>query len=266
VVQWGEVGDGVFVRRYEFFDQNIGVVRGDGELLVIDTRTTYAQARQLQDDVRALSPDPWIVVNTHHHFDHTFGNALFRPADIWGHERCASILREHGEDMRRRVIESLRDLAGELEEVEIIPPNRLVGDRGVLAVGGRTVELRYLGRAHTDNDLAVIVPDAGVLFAGDLVEQGAPPSFGDSFPLDWPATNRRLLALVRGPVVPGHGDVVDTEFVRAQLADLTEAADAARQGHAGGASIPDLLPVLPFPEPYARQCLERAYAQLDPGH
>ena len=49
---WEEVGDRVFVRRYEFFDQNIGVVLGRDEALVIDTRTTYRQAREILDDLR----------------------------------------------------------------------------------------------------------------------------------------------------------------------------------------------------------------------
>ena len=53
---WVEIGDRVFVRRYEFFDQNIGVVLGDGEALVIDTRSTYRQAREIQAHLRELTP------------------------------------------------------------------------------------------------------------------------------------------------------------------------------------------------------------------
>jgi len=51
---WTEVGDRVFVRRYAFFDQNIGVVLGDDEALVVDTRSTYVQAREILTDLREL--------------------------------------------------------------------------------------------------------------------------------------------------------------------------------------------------------------------
>src|ERR1041385_3203884 len=87
---WIEVGDRVFARRYRFFDQEIGVVLGRGEALVIDTRLTHRQAREILDDIRSeLTRDPvTVVVDTHWHHDHTFGNHVFRPATIWGHERC----------------------------------------------------------------------------------------------------------------------------------------------------------------------------------
>jgi glyoxylase-like metal-dependent hydrolase (beta-lactamase superfamily II) len=74
----------------------------------------------------------------------------------------------------------------------------------------------------------VLVPDVGVAVAGDLVEQGAPPWFGDSYPLEWPDTLTALLPRLGPVVVPGHGDVVDPAFVAAQRDDLAVVADAAR--------------------------------------
>ena len=83
--------DRVFVRRYAFFDQNIGVVRGDDGVLVVDTRVSHRQADEILADLRELTPLPVrAVVNTHGHNDHAFGNHRFRPAPIWGHARCAS--------------------------------------------------------------------------------------------------------------------------------------------------------------------------------
>jgi hypothetical protein len=101
-------------------------------------------------------------------------------------------------------------------------PDHLVDDAAVLDVGGRPVTLRHLGRGHTDADLVVAVDD--VLFAGDLVEEGAPPAMEDAFPLEWPATMTALHELVRGPVVPGHGAVVDAAFVAAQRDELAQLA------------------------------------------
>ena len=99
--------------------------------------------------------------------------------------------------------------------------------RATLDLGDRRVDLRFLGRGHTDHDVVALVPDASVLFAGDLVEEGAPPSFGDAFPLDWPATLGQLLDLAgEGPVVPGHGEVVDRDFVAGQLGDVAFLAEA----------------------------------------
>jgi glyoxylase-like metal-dependent hydrolase (beta-lactamase superfamily II) len=258
-----EVAERVFALRYGFFDQTVGLVVGDGICLIVDTRTTYAQARELQDDVRRITPHPWTVLNTHHHFDHTFGNALFRPSEIWGHRRCIEVLHERGDAMRDDVARRMPDLAAELEEIEIVPPTRAIDALVAIDVGGRRVDVAHLGRAHTDNDVVATVADGGVLFAGDLVEEGAPPSFGDSFPLDWPAADDRLLDLAGGPIVPGHGEVVDVAFVRAQRAELAEAARLAREAWADGAPVDVAGGRLPFPHATAMEHAERAYAQLE---
>ena len=149
------------------------------------------------------------VVNTHGHNDHAFGNHRFRPAPIWGHARCARMVSETGAAQIAAVSAAIPALAEELAEVVLDPPDRTFdGDSSIVDfdAGGRRVELRHLGRGHTDNDVVVIVPDADVLFAGDLVEDGAPPFFGDGYPMDWPATVERMVELVTGAVVPGHGD------------------------------------------------------------
>ncbi len=67
---------------------------------------------------------------------------------------------------------------------------------------------------HTDNDIVIGIDD--VVFAGDLIEESAAPWFGDGYPTEWVATLDRLLDDVTGPVVPGHGDVVDRGFVLSQ--------------------------------------------------
>jgi glyoxylase-like metal-dependent hydrolase (beta-lactamase superfamily II) len=109
-------------------------------------------------------------------------------------------------------------------------PDRLVDDVAHLEVGGREVALRFLGRGHTDHDLVVDVDDGAVVFAGDLVEEGAPPAFEDAFPAEWPATLGRVHLLARGPVVPGHGAVVDAQFVAAQREELLAVVTALREG------------------------------------
>jgi glyoxylase-like metal-dependent hydrolase (beta-lactamase superfamily II) len=204
---WAEVGDGVFVRRHASLDLNCGLVVGEGACLVVDTRCDLEEARDLIAAVRRVTPHPWTVVNTHAHYDHCFGNAAFRPAEIWASRGCAAAM------------PSTADL-----------PDRLVDDVAHLEVGGREVALRFLGRGHTDHDLVVDVDDGAVVFAGDLVEEGAPPAFEDAFPAEWPATLGRVHLLARGPVVPGHGAVVDAQFVAAQREELLAVVTALREG------------------------------------
>ncbi|WP_345771877.1 MBL fold metallo-hydrolase [Geodermatophilus sabuli] len=235
-----EVADGVFVRRHRSLDLNCGLVVGEGACLVVDTRSDLGEAADLIAAVRRVTPHPWTVVTTHAHYDHCFGTAAFRPATVWGARGCAAALRATGEAQRAaRVAELLAaghaEAARRVGAAPLDPPDALVDDTAVLDVGGREVVLRFLGRGHTDSDLVVEVEtdgdgDGNVLFAGDLVEEGAPPAFEDAVLAEWPATLGRLHALARGPVVPGHGAVVDAAFVGAQRADLLAVLAAVRAG------------------------------------
>ncbi|MBB5075910.1 MBL fold metallo-hydrolase [Nonomuraea endophytica] len=260
---WQEVGDRVFVRRHESVDLNVGLVVGDGHCLVFDTRMSHREATDLIAAVRRITPDPWTVVNSHAHWDHFFGNAMFLPAEIWGHAGCAEEIRSGGEAQRASVLGFVaEERRAEIEEIDLVAPDHTFTDRATLDIGGRAVHLRYFGRGHTDNDIVLHVPDAGVVFAGDLVEEGAPPAFGDSYPLDWPATMSAMLAALPEPViVPGHGAVVDRAFAQGQRDELAEVAALASRAHAEG--LRDLIGRFPYPEDVARQAIERAFEQLD---
>jgi glyoxylase-like metal-dependent hydrolase (beta-lactamase superfamily II) len=263
--RWTEIGDRVFVRRYQFYDQNIVAVLGRGEALVVDTRTTPAQAREILDDLRDLgAPRVGIVVNTHGHHDHAFGNSVFRPAVIWGHERCARMLEETGELQRSRTATEIPALAGELAQVAIDPPDRTFSMGATVEVGGRRIDLQYLGRGHTDNDIVVLVPDASVLCAGDLLENGAVPYFGDGYPMDWPVTAQHLLALTDETtvVVPGHGQHGDRVFAAAQMVAFREIAALALKVQAEELDFEAALERAPWAANSAREPLTRALAQL----
>lgn len=260
---WLEVGDRVFTWRFEFFDQQIGVVIGGSDVVVIDTRSTPVQAREVADAVRELTRDPVsIVIDTHWHFDHAFGNATFRPATIWGHARVPGRLRDQGPAVMEEVAAEIPAIADDIRQVVIDPPDRVFDERATVEAGGRELRLTYLGRAHTDTDIAIEVPDANVLFAGDLLEEGATPSFGDSFPLEWPGAVERLLPLATGAVVPGHGAVGDRAFVESQLTDLRTLVDQARRVHAGELDLEAAVAASPYSRETARGPLERALQQL----
>lgn len=225
---WQEVGDGVLVRRHASLDLNCGLVVGSDACLIIDTRLHLVEAADLIEAVRRITPNPWMVVNTHAHWDHCFGNAAFRPTQIWGHTAAARDLEATSELQRESAVQLARDagwddVAEKIQQAPIDPPDRLIDEHAELILGDRTVDLRFLGRGHTDGDLVVDVdcgPGGSVLFAGDLVEEGNPPGFDDAFPFDWPGTLGRVHALARGPVVPGHGAVVDADFVSDQREEL----------------------------------------------
>jgi glyoxylase-like metal-dependent hydrolase (beta-lactamase superfamily II) len=259
---WSEIADRVYVRRFVDYNVTIGLIVGDDDMLLVDTRASERQARELQSEVRWIGQGRLHVVNTHHHFDHAFGNFTFLPADIWAHERCALRLREDSQLTQTALGAAMPEIAQEYTETRITPPNKTFRVSAQLELGGRKVELHHFGRGHTDNDVVVVVPDVHAIFAGDLVEQGGPPSFEDSYPMDWPGTLGRLLEAAHGPVVPGHGEVVTRSFVEGQLADLAALAQLARRVRFDGGSVTDALPLSPFPPVAARHALIRAFAQL----
>ncbi len=215
---WLEVGDRCWVRRYDEWDLNVGLIVGSDGALVIDTRATTEQASELQAHIREVTDSPvrW-VVNTHAHFDHVAGNSVFTDAAVYLHENAAAE----------------EDLDGTTFAVA-----------KVIDLGDRRVELLHLGNAHTSGDTVVVVPDVDVYFVGDLIEESAPPSYGrDSFPLDWPDTIDRVIGLLSdtSKVVPGHGAVVDAEFVRDQAGESGHCREhhlrSAPRGHVLGRRV-----------------------------
>lgn len=224
--RWIEVADGVFARRYVELDQTLGLVVGDTHCLVVDTGTDEVHGASMAAAVRFVTPLPWTVVITHAHFDHFFGANAFLPASVIAHERCRAVILADG-DMQRRSWSARFRSDGKAEQAErlasarLVAPNEVITAQARIDLGGRTVTLVHPGPAHTDHDVFVHVPDVRVVFAGDLVEQGAPPSVGpDAHPSDWPAALDVILALEPEIVVPGHGDPVDADFVRRQRDDL----------------------------------------------
>ncbi len=253
-----ELADGVYRRRYGFLDLNVGVVVGDDGVLVVDTRASHREANELISELRALTSLPvrW-VVNTHWHWDHTFGNSRFAGAEIWGHERCRQVLLESFEAMKSDALHWFPpERRAEVEEVEVVPPERVFSERVSLDIG-REVVLSYHGRAHTDSDIVIRPGDAPVAFFGDLVEQGAPPVFVDGYPLEWPDA---LMAArgTEGVIVPGHGDVMDSQAVDDQLAELTKVATLASFVVAGEMTVEEATGHGPYPAEVMRSAMERA--------
>lgn len=254
------LGDGVFRRRYESLDLNVGVVVGEDGALVVDTRSSGREGRELLAEIRQLTTKPvmW-VVNTHWHWDHVLGNSVFDNAEIVGHEICGKLLTDRAEETREAAIkwmppEDHEDIAS----TEVTPPSRVFAERLSIDVG-RVVELEHFGRGHTDADITVTVPDSSVVFMGDLIEEGAPPAFGDSYPLEWPSTLGLASRTSAAHLVPGHGDVVGPAFVAEQLSELSAVAAIARRLLALEIGFEEALAAGPYEPEVMRAALARAY-------
>jgi glyoxylase-like metal-dependent hydrolase (beta-lactamase superfamily II) len=270
-VAFTEVADRVYVLRQPVLDVNVTLVVGDGAALVVDTLSTTAQAAELAAAARRLTRDPFILVNTHHHFDHCFGNATLAgdpPGPIYAHQFTCELLRDHPQLVRRQaydeVLPAEPELATEVARVPVLAPTHPVGAETTLDVGGRPVVLRHLGRGHTAGDLVVLVPDADVLVAGDLIEESGPPAFEDAYPLEWVETVAALLRLTTpaSVVVPGHGAVVGPDFVRRQHEDLAALAWLIRDGHADHSPAEQIARHAPFEPGVALTAVRRGYAEL----
>lgn len=256
-----ELAEGVYRRRYQSLDLNVGVVIGDAGVLLVDTRASHREAMELADELRSLTPLPvrW-VVNTHWHWDHTFGNAVFPGAEIWGHELTQIALTDRGEEMKEDAKAWLdEEMHPQIDEVAIVPPTQVFSAKASLDIG-RDVHLAYHGFAHTDADIVVEVEDADVVFFGDMIEEGAHPSFDDSHPTAWPVTLQLASHDTTGTFVPGHGDVVDRAFVNGQLEELGTVASIAQRLIAGEIDLDVATRSGPYPIEVMRTALLRAQA------
>lgn len=275
-----EVADRVFLARYPQWDVGVGLVLGRDGAVVVDTRASDREGREVLEDVARLGHGVEVrhVVNTHVHFDHTFGNVAFDAATVHAHDNVARTLDTHAEQIRA----ALRaDPSGAPEfgytendalEVAATPvrlPDRTFGSCATIDLGDRVVTMAYAGRGHTDGDVAVLVPDAGAMFLGDLVEESAPPSFGeDSWPLEWAdtLTSHLLAAGDEMVVVPGHGRPVDLAFVERQRDELAVVAAVLRERRLGGATLEEALgdpdPRLPYSLGHLQGAVRRVWAQL----
>ncbi|WP_086828952.1 MBL fold metallo-hydrolase [Allokutzneria sp. NRRL B-24872] len=262
MTSWIEIADRVHVRRYSELDLTVGLVVGDDGCLVIDTRGDLEQGAELAAAVRSLTPLPWTVVYTHAHFDHCFGTSAFPGASVWAHRLCHKDMVEHGASELRKWSSHYRaegkpSIAAALDRTSLVLPTDLVDDRASISLGGREVSLVYAGLAHSSGDLLVHVPDARVLFVGDLVENGAPPQFGDAHPLSWPTALTTILEFDVDVVVAGHGDPVVLDFVATQREELRAVAQLCRAVASGELSTEDALAASPYPAEFTREALER---------
>jgi len=271
-----EVADRVWVARYAWFDVNVSVVAGASGLLVVDTNASDLAAHEVLGDLRRLSAAPLVAaVNTHVHFDHTFGNAVIAAegAELIAHEDAAAALPGHAAEIRAQAAAEVDEdeRYAELVATEEVVPQRTFSSALTLDLGDRLVELVHPGRGHTSGDVVVRVPDADVVLTGDLVEESAMrdgvPGFGsDCYPMDWPTTLDLALNLI-GPdtvVVPGHGAPVGRDFVQEQRSAIGVVAETIRDLAGRGVPLDQALESAdwPYPRESLADAVRRGYEHL----
>lgn len=272
--EFTEIADRVWVARYPWYDVNVGLIAGAAGLAVIDTNASHALGRDTLAAVRRISAAPVVAaINTHVHFDHTLGNAVFAAegAELIAHEEAAAALLEHIEECRTEHADDPHPSAPDMLQTEAVVPARTFSSALALDLGDRVLELIHPGRGHTDGDIVIRVPDADVMFAGDLVEESAlksaVPGFGpDCFPMDWPTSLDLMLSLtLEGTqIVPGHGSVVDQDFVYAQRAAIGVVAETIRDLVSRSVPLDQALDLgdWPYPREDLADAVRRGFEQL----
>jgi len=214
---------------------NAGVIIGSEAIAIVDSFYRPEATRALLAEVRKLSPLPLrYLINTHHHIDHVAGNAQLVAAGalVIAHRNVQAW--QHGENLRLLGGEEKASAAAR-ELLATLPQPQLSYQQALeLELGGRKLLLRHYP-GHTGGDTVVAVPDAQLLFTGDLFWRRSIPNLIDARSGDWIATLERLMrGRAQTRFVPGHGEVGDSADVQAFRAYLTTLRELAGQAWAQG--------------------------------
>lgn len=184
---------------------NGGIVIGSDGVLVIDPFQTPELGEMMISTVKSLTDKPIkYVLNTHYHSDHTGANSVFVKREI-------PVL---GRGVIREYIQSGKNNTG-----GITPPTVIINSQTDLWLGDRQVRIERVDGHSAGTDLVAYVPDAKVLFTGDMVFNKRIPYTADSDIRQWQGSLYRLIATYPdAKVVPGHGDVTNVTGLQAQQA------------------------------------------------
>ncbi|GAB7104194.1 MBL fold metallo-hydrolase [Streptomyces phaeofaciens JCM 4814] len=230
---------------------NSGILTGRRSVALVDSAATEARARGLRAAALGLGRgEPRTVLNTHHHGDHTFGNAVAAPgATVVGHELARTEMAERGEALKQVWPDT--DW-GDLGGIELSLPTVTFTDRLTVYVDDLAVELIHVGPAHTNSDVVVWLPGQRVLFAGDVLMPGCTPYVLAGSVLGSLRAVERLRALAPRVVVGGHGPVAGPGILDETEAYLRWLGRLADEGLAAGLT----------PYETAREAAAGPYAEL----
>ena len=189
------------------FMSNAGfVVTRDG-VVVFDALASPPLAEKLVSLIRQITDQPIKrVIVSHYHADHFYGLQVFKAlgAEIWAHRLAEGATRT--EEAALRLAQRKEVLFPWVDDgTQLLEADRFLGDEMDFEMGGVDFALRHVGPAHSSEDLAMLVKQDGVLYAGDLVFRGRVPFVGDADSRAWIAALDKLIALDPKVLVPGHG-------------------------------------------------------------
>jgi glyoxylase-like metal-dependent hydrolase (beta-lactamase superfamily II) len=210
-VSFDQIGTGLYAYTAEG-DPNSGVIIGDDSVMVIDAQATPVMAEDLIARVAKITDKPIkYVLLTHYHAVRVLGASAFKGADIMASDVTRGLVGERGKQDMDSEIGRFPRL---FRAVESIPgltwPNITFPDEVSVWLGRREVRIMHIGRGHTAGDVIAVVPDAGVVFSGDLVEYKSACYCGDAHFTDWPTTLDHLAELQANALVPGRGAALTT--------------------------------------------------------
>ena len=216
---------------------NCGIVTGSQYSLIIDSGPGPSTGRRLIQRAQELSTaengreNPLDAAITHDHWDHFFGSSTLAAEGVETFHVSDSFARDQ-EATAWIALDAVRtapetaEFASELPEdpnslIVTVSPVDAAESTSMLDLGDCRVEFHVLG-GHSTADLVVRLIDQGIVFAGDLVEEGDPPQAGNDASLsEWVSSLQTLLSFPEAALfVPGHGVPVDRAFVERQLADI----------------------------------------------
>jgi glyoxylase-like metal-dependent hydrolase (beta-lactamase superfamily II) len=237
---------------------NIGIVLGSDAALVVDTGMGPANGRTVLEVAKRLAGQRALVLTlTHFHPEHGFGAQAFKGhAKIHYNRSQRDELQAKGQAYLGMFKTFGPGVAAALEDTQLVLPDDVYEDGSIaIDLGGRRVELRTWGLAHTAGDQVVWLPEERILFTGDLAEERIFPIFPWFPPEDatidgarWAAILSELIAWKPAIVVPGHGDLGGVEIlaaVRDYMIDLGgRVAAERRSGRHADAIVADLAPAV----------------------
>ena len=220
-VSFKKLGDGLYAYTAEG-DPNTGVIIGDDGVMIVDAQATPAMAQDVIAKVRSVTDKPIrYVLLSHYHAVRVLGASAYKDAHaILASDETRKLIVERGaQDMASEIGRFPRLFRGQETIPGLTWPDVTFATEMSVWLGKREVRIRHLGRGHTAGDTVAWVPDAGVMFSGDLVEYRSACYCGDAHFADWPETLKKLAAYDPVALVPGRGDaLVGREKVAAAIA------------------------------------------------
>ena len=228
---WAGIGEGDDI--FHSYGANQGLVEGKRLGIIVDSGFHNPVAREILHHVQTRTRTT-LVVNTHYHSDHIFGNGIFAEtgAAIIAHEKCGRSMHARSEDLLAIYRKRDRRLSRLLQGVRIAYPSITYQDRltAHLDDGFQAMIIHPPVRAHTDGDSIVHVPRERVVFAGDVLWVGYHPNLEDADVQGQIQALRMILRLNPRRIVPGHGPVSGPRGVKRLIKYLEELDRNIRSG------------------------------------